>query len=797
MTQRPAQLDLLTVVDDVGGTNITGCFHVPMEAVAPQPRPAHKRKLRRRLLITGAVLASLLVAAYLLLPTVVTPLVRAQLQQIVAEHLNAELRIGKISWSLPRTVTLTDSVLVARAADGTPVELLKIPKLRIELSRLPTKTTPLVIRRLNLEEVSIHLINTPGGWVGGRTGPPAPPQASGAANRPLSQIFELRQVRFNGASIVYEDRTRPQTVPLVWRGIDLTLNTDPSTNPVYRFDLAARNAPLAELAAAGSFHIDDLDFSIERIAATIRSDPTSVESPAPARLQQILQKHQVRGQLGVTGSARLPLKQYQHSTFDFSMKLENGSMLIPSRRQDAPDPLEDVSLTLRLASHPMSIHQDLLTTAQRLLTPEGAATLPATQRTAEEELAITAARIATRPATRAGDTQPAQTQPNQRLPLVYARIENARAKAGDNTLSIERAGGAYNWVDRHWQVYVRGALTSGRQHAALPDPLEGIVRTLDAEGAVELRLRGEGGIPEKSTGAKADYTIDLRTTSPRLLLRRHALTFTDISADFLIVPGFVHLREEGPQGQLHGLSARAYGGSLNMAGQARTSKPSAYDLLFTVRDVNLKALADERTAAGRSSRLQGKLSGVTHLTGFTKIAGASPLETMSGEGELEIVDGEFYHLPVLADIFQAIKPSAEGGTVGQAAGVFTIADRKVRFRRAAVAAPVLGVQGSGVVDFDGRLDFEAVAAPLADWKKQLQKSSIPLVGDVAAELAGGIQKILDTASGKLLYQFKITGTVKSPEVRPVAAPIITENVMRVFAAMIKGGDRLLDQMKGK
>src|SRR5687768_1520790 len=178
--------------------------------------PSRKRKWRRRLLIAGAVIFGLLLLAYLILPTVVTPLVRAQLQQIVAEKLNAELRIDRISWSLPRTVHLKGATLVARNADGSAVELLKVSSLKIDLRRLPTKTTPLVIQRLNLDDASIHLINTPEGWVGARGGPPQPPppEGSGAAKRPLSQIFELRQVSIKNAQIGYEDRTRPETVPL-------------------------------------------------------------------------------------------------------------------------------------------------------------------------------------------------------------------------------------------------------------------------------------------------------------------------------------------------------------------------------------------------------------------------------------------------------------------------------------------------------------------------------------------------------------------------------------------------------
>ena len=131
-----------------------------------------------------------------------------------------------------------------------------------------------------------------------------------------------------------------------------------------------------------------------------------------------------------------------------------------------------------------------------------------------------------------------------------------------------------------------------------------------------------------------------------------------------------------------------------------------------------------------------------------------------------MIEGEFYDLPVLSEIASAITLNKNAAQVGQAAGRFHVANRRIQFDPVAVAAPVLGIRGEGKATFDGQLDFKVVAAPLADWKQQLQKTKIPLLDSVGAELLGGVQKILDTATGKLLYQFKITGTTAKPDVTP-------------------------------
>ena len=76
----------------------------------------------------------------------------------------------------------------------------------------------------------------------------------------------------------------------------------------------------------------------------------------------------------------------------------------------------------------------------------------------------------------------------------------------------------------------------------------------------------------------------------------------------------------------------------------------------------------------------------------------------------------------------------------------------------------------------------------------MQKTKIPPLDSVGAELMGGVQKILDTATGKLLYQFRITGTTAKPEVNPQAVPIVTEDGAKLLKEMLKGTGRLLDQI---
>jgi hypothetical protein len=135
-------------------------------------------------------------------------------------------------------------------------------------------------------------------------------------------------------------------------------------------------------------------------------------------------------------------------------------------------------------------------------------------------------------------------------------------------------------------------------------------------------------------------------------------------------------------------------------------------------------------------------------------------------------------------------------TVGQAAGHFHVHDQKVELTDAALSAPVLGVQGAGKVTFDGNLDLRVVAAPLADWKDQMKRTRIPIVSDIAGEVLGALQNMVNTATQTLLYEFHVTGTTREPKIETIPTPVLTEGVAKIFGAMIKG-EKLGDVVDGK
>ena len=83
-------------------------------------------------------------------------------------------------------------------------------------------------------------------------------------------------------------------------------------------------------------------------------------------------------------------------------------------------------------------------------------------------------------------------------------------------------------------------------------------------------------------------------------------------------------------------------------------------------------------------------------------------------GGVEIYNGDFFKLPVLKDITSRIRGLKQASTAGSAAVVFDIADSVVTLRNFGISAPILGLQGGGKVGFNGQVDMNVIAAPLAD-----------------------------------------------------------------------------------
>ena len=717
----------------------------------PPPNPQMKPRRRRWLKWTLLTLASVVAALYLLVPLIAAPILRSKLESMVDSQLNARLDMRRVIYVFPYGLRVSDAKLITPAPDGTDLQLLHIPSLEISLAKLPFGEGPLLIRKLYLHDPAIHLIHTDAGLVGRQTlAKPDVPKNESQPPRKLSDMFQLRHVRITRGQVLYEDRANPAAVPVAWKDININLTTRPTTNPLYEFQLLVANKLLANADVAGTFDIDALNLTVERMRVTMQHDPGATESPAPIPLQRFLADNNLHGLLSIDGRAALPVRDPAAATFDATIKLTNDASTSPT----------SPALTVRCSTSPL--HPEQIANA-----------------------------TTTRP------TSAPATTPSRPAPALYFLAQDGRQTYGENTLLLHNASVVLNWDAGRYDLHaLRARLTLGQDKRPLPKFLRAAFEGPEFLGTIDFTATGRGPLGSKSAAPRA-YRFDIHATSPRLTATSRRLLFTDVTCDFAVTPGLVEfIRDDDHEG----IRAGVYGGTLAARGRIGTRKPVGYEFLGTAHGVDLKQLA---AAWARENEQPPKLTGTAafnlRFSGSASHEGKRGSELFIGDGDVEIINGDFYEFPVLADIVAAVAPSRDAATVGQAAGVFDIADRRIRFSKAAVSAPLLGLQGSGDATFDGALNFRVVAAPLSDWRKQLQKSRIPILGDIGADLLGGIQKLLNTASGKLLYHFKIEGTTSHPKVMAEPVPLLTEDALKLFVEMLRGKkeDRLLERIRMK
>jgi hypothetical protein len=751
-----------------------------------------KSRWRRRLKWPLIAFGVLLIIVYVILPLIVTPIIRNRLQKQLSSQLDADLQMGTVYYWFPYGVTVRDAVLVAKDQQGDAIRLLKIDRLKLALARLPFGEGPLVIQKLILIRPEIHLLDTDEGLVGRHSlvkaeAPPAtePSQPASATaesvrsapstaraakieSRKLSEMFELREVRIEDAQIIYEDRKSPQTVPAAWRHINIDMATTPAANPVYQFDFTAATGALAKMRIVGTINIDELEVSLKQITARLDLAAPTTESPVPASVQRMLLNNNVRGSFAVTGTAFMPLRKMEETTFDLRMSLKDGATRvgkIHSDRDPDDDTFDSINAKVRWSSEPLTEEQAFMAAAGDMRSAKAAATLP-----------------------------PPDARTKRKVPAAYMLLEEAEILMGDNRLEIKNAAVAIDRRLKEWEFKdVHGTLALGEHKGQLPKPLRAAFEKPQFFGVVDLILDGRGSMVEPKDGSRRPWQLHLKATCPKLVMTARRLVATNVSCNMLMTPGLIQFVDEDPQHRA--ISASLYGGSLMGFGAIRTGRPARFDFAGSIEKVDLREFGKDWSSSETApSKASGRAFATLQLGWSNPHAGKKISDLFTSNGTFEILDGEFYELPVLSQIAAAVPFSKDAGKVGQAAARFHIAQREIHFKPVAVSAPMLGLRGEGKLSFDGQLDFKAVAAPLADWKNQLQKTRIPLLDSVGAELAGGIQKVLDSTTGRLLYQFKITGNRSKPVVTPEPVPILTEDGMNLLKNMLKGTGSLLDSI---
>lgn len=842
-------------------------------------------KRRRHRVLLGVLLV--LVLAWFVVPQVFVPTIRAKLQGMIGGHLDARLEIGRLMYAPPLGVRARDVRLIGGSNAGPDyagTELLKVRKLDLKLARLPFREGPLVIQNITVHDPEIHLIRTADGLLVGLHAlvkPDAPTvQAAQPATRPadtqpgkleieppaeaerkaarakLSDMFELRHFSLKGGRVVYEDRSRPGLPPVVWRDLDVGMETTPRSKAVYGYTLDAAHGDLAKLKSSGSFDLDELLLDVGSLHLDARTSYTQHESPLPARVQRMLRDYRIEGRVVLDADGRFSVRDALSSTFRGTIELRDASGYSPQW---------DVTLD-RLAVKVAVDGQARGGTRVRVEACE-AASGDSTARVDKGELVLDAAALTwnvadvvgrvefgARTGTLPKGSRPvlAGIKPRGEMQFTLAANGKLHPATGEYILIPEDiavlayprglslhplkfpaslndiGGGGSIRKDRGTRVVVLqdlsfnyggdpAVLTGARLN--LPPNLADLRRQTRVEemsGTIDFRrpgprypgkfgkvidsLRPVGpfvvgrdswfSLTKVDSYRKGDWFFSVSTDAGSFTLTEDRIPLTNLRGDATVSNMLIDVRR---------LEADVLGGKLTSTLQVTPGSNLKYQGRAYLRGVDLDAVSKVYILPEtKEAKLMGEGNLDIEFAGVRPKDGGSPFQTLHAAGEFEVLRGHFWTIPLLGEIVKR----AGGGremTIAEAAGVFDYADRRIVLRSAAVSSPALGVQGSGAISLDRQLDLNLVVAPLGDWRDKMKQTNVPVLSDVAGEVAGALQKVVNTAASQLLFEFRVTGTTGKPSVASVPVPALSDTAALLFGGMMREGKdgRLIESVRGK
>jgi hypothetical protein len=291
----------------------------------------------------------------------------------------------------------------------------------------------------------------------------------------------------------------------------------------------------------------------------------------------------------------------------------------------------------------------------------------------------------------------------------------------------------------------------------------------------EYVFSGRASINPTDSARPLDCDLLLSCDKGRLAVASPRMDVSQIKFDVEAFSDRVELLE---------FKCQTFGGTVRAQGEISSQPPYGFSGTLFIRSVSLPdVVAAIQKPSANGLKLQGLVDIAATISGQAQPVNKSLVDTLHSEGQFEVLRGDLWDIPALQKIQNSTDIARKGLTVGQAAALFRVADDQIELRDAAVSAPVLGVQGSGKIGFDGQLDLHVVAAPLADWKQKMR-----WLGGSAADFFGDVQKMLNKASSKLLYEFVVTGSASDPIVQTVTVPALRNQAAQVMKNMMQQTD---------
>lgn len=777
---------------------------------APEAPPPARRRHRLRSFLLSVIVGLLIAAA--LAPAVLKAVIRRQLRALTAENLVGELRIGSISFSLPWTVSLTDTSFITRGPAGESIEMFRVPRLMLHLDGSPLSRGATKVAEATIDAPFVHLIQTRDGILGIR------PDPTPSSNRKFSDLVLLRHFALTGGQFILEDRTEAGAAPMEWRKIDLALDKSGKLPAEYAYRISGEGGANAGIDSSGSADLDALLLKVDTCNATLLAAGPTRESPLPAVVQTALRHVGAAGELVIHASGAVPLTHVVSSTYSGTIGIRNCALDIAEWQTH----FDHVATNFAVASLGDAIHPDLKITSldarvgdTSLHLEDAPAGLDFARgtwfaRIPHAQIDTGTSRQSMAPALHdmldqwdvhgavefsvdasgplySGDLTSFKSElhlkpgaysfhpPTMKTPLDRIadatltldrgnlHIHQLRAMCADDIIYLKDATIGLADLPAKFRVSdASGAVTFGARHGVYPPQLQEYVDRYNPNGP--FFFSGNFSAQSADGALKPSYEFEVHTPRGRFALLDRRIPVYNVRTQLHLKPGLI---------TIDNFDADAVGGTLRGGGKIISQSEPHYDLQLTAVNMDLRELAQRMATPGHPpapvsgrARLNVQCNGVIPDNG-------SVLDQITGSGAFDIREGSFFEIPVIKAIAASVG-APQAAVVSDAGAQFHVGDRKIHFDRALISAPALGVEGTGDVGFDGSLDFHKVTALTGgDWQRNLGQ------GNPAGEVIGRIQGALNTATRAVWCDLDITGTVNEPVVKATPVPFLSKPMLHV------------------
>ena len=253
-----------------------------------------------------------------------------QVVTIANYYLVPRIEFERFEFRAPGSLTLVNATLTA--PDGTRV--IDAPAIRIDMARAPARGQPLEISTITLVDPELNLIQDADGGFKGLV-PFVRTQRVREQDRApgdvrLSNVLRLRELRLQNGGVLFMPANGDP--PMELRGLSMNLDVEPAneegeSGAWYAVAMQANRAPVFTFAVEGRVDIDNMIVDLARATFETRLNDEGYSSLPPA-LQRALRQYDARGDLKLTASGLVPVRDFKAGRLTARMDLENFNVAV-------------------------------------------------------------------------------------------------------------------------------------------------------------------------------------------------------------------------------------------------------------------------------------------------------------------------------------------------------------------------------------------------------------------------------------------------------------------------------------